>query len=356
MKTRMMMIVAMVGVIAMAGTAEAQDYTFDGGPGGAGTDWDTGTNWDPDNPPGGLTSITDDLIVGGSFSPTKAAGGVYIGNGAPGSLTIDTTGTLTLPGYVGVGSTHGGTMTLTNGTVDVGYGFNTGWGTTARVDIDGGELNVNSFFLSDDGNNNDATIEQTGGDVNLCINPAVGHDYVTLGFGVGSTCTWSISGGSFSILSGGKLYLGAHGAGVGNGTGVFEVIGTGPTSITMAILDAEPLATCTGTLRFETDAGPGGVTPITVTSSVDVSDADLVVDFSTPPGPGDILLIDNQGVGPIGGTFTGLPEGAPVGAYTLSYFGGVGGNDLVLEVAPVPEPAGLGLIGLALLAVRKRRS
>ncbi|SED26609.1 autotransporter-associated beta strand repeat-containing protein [Amycolatopsis tolypomycina] len=45
------------------------------------------------------------------------------------------------------------------------------------------------------------------------------------------------------------------------------------------------------------------------------------------PGPG--VIVDNQGTEPVAGTFDGLPEGAAVGAFRLTYHGG-DGNDVVL--------------------------
>ncbi|MET8848522.1 autotransporter-associated beta strand repeat-containing protein [Amycolatopsis sp. NPDC004625] len=67
-------------------------------------------------------------------------------------------------------------------------------------------------------------------------------------------------------------------------------------------------------------------------------------------GPG--VLIDNQGPGPVEGTFDGLPEGAAVGALRLTYRGG-DGNDVALTgeagaarpgsgVSPAAAAPGLG--------------
>jgi len=65
------------------------------------------------------------------------------------------------------------------------------------------------------------------------------------------------------------------------------------------------------------------------------------------------------------GTFTAQGIGGDV-EFTVDwdggkYSGGTGANDLVLTIVSsagvvIPEPAGLGLMGLALLAIRKRRS
>jgi autotransporter-associated beta strand protein len=50
-----------------------------------------------------------------------------------------------------------------------------------------------------------------------------------------------------------------------------------------------------------------------------------------PDGPG--VIIDNRGTAAVNGTFDGLPEGAAVGAFRLTYRGG-DGNDVVLTAAP----------------------
>jgi autotransporter-associated beta strand protein len=51
-------------------------------------------------------------------------------------------------------------------------------------------------------------------------------------------------------------------------------------------------------------------------------------------GPG--VIIDNQGTGQVNGTFDGLPEGAAVGAFRITYRGG-DGNDVVLTSGSAPS-------------------
>jgi hypothetical protein len=51
--------------------------------------------------------------------------------------------------------------------------------------------------------------------------------------------------------------------------------------------------------------------------------------FAPDPAQGPGVIIDNQGAGRINGTFDGLPEGAAVGAFRLTYHGG-DGNDVAL--------------------------
>ena len=67
---------------------------------------------------------------------------------------------------------------------------------------------------------------------------------------------------------------------------------------------------------------------------------ELLNDFI--PSVGDtFIIIDNRGTGQILGEFIGLPEGAVVWAgnygFTISYVGGVGGNDVVLTALAPPS-------------------
>jgi len=90
----------------------------------------------------------------------------------------------------------------------------------------------------------------------------------------------------------------------------------------------------------------------------------LDVSFGDVPSVGEqYKIIDNLSSSPIGGTFTGLPEGAlfQEGADQLqiTYRGG-DGNDVVLTVVSVPEPSAVGLLllggGMNLLRRRRRAS
>ena len=69
-------------------------------------------------------------------------------------------------------------------------------------------------------------------------------------------------------------------------------------------------------------------------------------------------LVSNDAADAVSGTFSGLPNGANVAAsssiFTINYAGG-DGNDVVLTTIPEPTSGALAIVGLALLAKRRRR-
>ena len=381
MKTRMMVIVAMVGVIAMAGSAMATTFNFNTP--GAGAAWNVPGNW-IGVPPGPLPAFLPNIgggdthNVGPGFSPTEATWQVEIGTGGgPGTATLNvsnTTGvdTLTLFG-VFLGRNFNAQVTQTSGTFNVarpgngmGMAFGGVGGLLARYDMQGGTLNNDGFLYVGPGAGDTGIFEQTGGTVVLG-NGTVG-DYFHLGGGWNiDNCTgiYEISGGSLTVNAdpGLGVALGtvfpAWGANIDGGTGTFRVDESKPGTITGITWNAnayiDGVGAGKGELEFIMDAS--GVTPITLNGALNLTNSPLLtLDFSALGAVGDILLVDNDGADAIVGTFNGLAEGASVGSgYTLTYVGDTG-NDLVLQGGTVvPEPAGLGLIGLALLAVRRRR-
>ncbi|MGD8501023.1 MAG: PEP-CTERM sorting domain-containing protein, partial [Phycisphaerales bacterium] len=87
--------------------------------------------------------------------------------------------------------------------------------------------------------------------------------------------------------------------------------------------------------------------------------ANLVVGLLEGVGDADLsptyLLVENLGSDPVSGIFDLMPEGTAVTldttVYSLTYMGGVGGNDIML----IPEPATLVLFGLGGLIAAARR-
>ena len=405
---RAMMIVAMVAVIAMAGTAQAVVYDFTGA---GGTDWNTAGNWTP----GGPATLPNfdggnDVTVLGAQSTTLAAGvGAQLGVGAGGitNVTINTTGTLTFGEYLlfyrnasGTVSHQNGAILVTqtaqnNGSMTMGRGPGTGTYT-----MTGGSVTL-EHQLQVGGSGIGNLFDQQAGQVVVGDYTYIGTDVHRTdmmqiqsegGAGTTKSATYRISGGSLEVNSKGPadfshwggLLLGGwwyYAAGpptpvelYDGGAATFEVVGTGhdPAGITVngdLAVGGNAEGGGRGALSFV--MGSAGVTPITVNGLVHVAPpnvsvpppggdpivkGDLLIDMTLlGAGVGDILLIDNDLVDPIDGEFLNNPEGTMYGAYTLTYLGG-DGNDVVLKAPPVPEPAGLGLVGIALLAMRRRRS
>ena len=356
-----MMIVAMVAVIAMAGSAEAVVSNWSGI--GDGSTWTLATNWDSGAPTPDIAG-GNTFNVGGAASPTGGLVQMNLTGTGLAALNITTSRTLTLAGlfvYANPNPNHS-VVTQTSGTLNNSFGFRfggyspTGSG-TATYNMNGGTLNHTGWtFFGRDANSTGSFIQTAGA---ATFGDGAGADYFHIDSGVGDVGTglYEISGGSMTVNTDVEIGIGYHGS-ADAGAGTFRVDGSvaggGPTAITWTgTANVGGGGTNQGELEFIMDAS--GVTPITLNGALNlISSPLLTLDMSgLGAGVGNILLVDTTGG--TTGTFNGLLEGAPVGTYTLTYVGGLDGNDVVLQAAPIPEPAGLGLIGLALLAVRKRR-
>ena len=369
-----LMIVAMVAVIGMAGTATAalDDglWLYPDPPaatktwvGGSGTAWETPANWSG----GGLPGAADDVEIS--------------------AATVD------VSGYILVGYTSGNhcrSLVLNNATLPMG----------------GGSHGI--AMQRPPGPGPAATVWQTGGSVTAAgqgwghvgassdyyqISGSFQGDFIYMQQRSPGIALAQIMGGSFELT--GPSHNGLNCALMmsteeGGAVGDFRVYGSasggGPTSAEVESMQLGGPTYSGGQPKLVFGMDAGGVTPIQVTGDrqtyfeytsiplnsvcyVDGS-SQLDLDWSGLSGPiGDITLIEIVQSGSaytnINGQFGNAPEattyepwGAGNGLYSLTYTGGDGNNDLVLveETPPVPEPAGLGLIGLALLAVRKRRS
>lgn len=175
-------------------------------------------------------------------------------------------------------------------------------------------------------------------------------------------------------------------AGAITGTGGAGVAKTGPDTLTLTGASSTPGGAWTvreGTLRLgaaTASIGASGVTveagatldatgtveaPLTNGGAVRADRLTIHSGYTQRPGAtlsanrltvaGDVTLagalriapdqvetvIDNTGTAPVRGTFDGLPEGASIGGYTISYVGG-DGNDVVLHGAPTTAGGGRG--------------
>jgi hypothetical protein len=180
---------------------------------------------------------------------------------------------------------------------------------------------------------------------------------------------YTISGGSLAYTSTGRLFVGA-GSNGGYCEGMVTVVGSNASIIMKELYvgSEDGIKAGKGTLEFQIDSG--GVSPITVENAYldlagDNSTTALVLSLINAPPSGNILLVENIGTAAVSGIFDSLDggsaaEGAAVTLsyggtdylYTLTYAGGVGGNDIML----IPEPATLLLFGLgSLIAIRRRK-
>lgn len=220
---------------------------------------------------------------------------------------------------------------------DVYVGHNRyGWAGPGQLTIASGDLTIGNLKVGVDWN--DGAVTQTGGDVTIGGELALGHES---------------NFGSYNI-SGGSLDAGAHilMSDAGTSSAKFTVDGSGATSITSSYQLG--WRNGTGELEFILDAI--GVTQIT-TQRMNLGTgvgAILTIDASAYTGPeADIVLVDyyhdSRWDGNVFDTIN-----LSGGATSIDYQGGAGNNQLTVHV--VPEPATMLLLGLGGLVLRKRRA
>lgn len=261
-------------------------------------------------------------------------------------------------GAVNLGHNNGGYGQLdqTGGTVEVANWFNIGENDAeGEYNISGGSLNV--FSELNVGQNGGAKgALNISGTAQLDIeNFRVGRD--------DATGVVSITGSTASIIAT-SLQMGYNSAGAGNETiakGTLSFTsdsgGVTPIEVTDSVwlndlgiagdFDLDGTVTGLDFLLWQTDPNVGDLSDYEANYGLSEGSASLVVDLTTNAPPlGDILLVDNQSLTAINGSFEGLPEGAFVpnsGGRAITYVYGAGGNDIALIPIPllnaVPEPS-----------------
>jgi len=244
------------------------------------------------------------------------------------------------------------------------------------LQIQGGSIGIGQFQVGHGSSTDKGTwgrVVQTGGTVSA-EKLIVGY-HGTRGKAHGE---YSISGGTLQSNTGmttntGRLLVGAGmtsstGYTAASSEGIFTVVGADAT-ISMKELYVGGYSTFvgTGTLAFKVKAD--GVSQITVSSLITLPAAgvaNLVVTMCEDYR-GDIVLVENTGAGAVTGVFdsiNGVAGGDDLtefylgcGRYQLTYFydaatgAHTGGNDIAI----IPEPATIALLGLGLIAIRRKK-
>jgi len=206
-------------------------------------------------------------------------------------------------------------------------------------------------------------VTQSGGTVNL-TGTSSKDSKLEVGYkqGVGY---YTIFGGSIvgdALYS--QLQVGASG-GTG-GTGTFTVQGPAPSiSVSKLYVGASTSSaqyTGTGTLAFEID---GGVSPISAVSvyldptGLVAAVANLSVTKTGALPTGTIILVNNTGTSGIVGAFDNVAWGSTMilggNSYTLTNTYVAGADGLANDIALIPEPATIALLGLGLIALRRNK-
>lgn len=311
-----------------------------------------------------------------------ATGTVNIGGG---NFIVNTA--FTLGSQASAGSSVA-TLNLTGGTLNSNADILKGPGTTtATFTLDGGTLELNNKTLGSSVlidtlnlrsgtmqnvaqiNNGAAITKTTAGMLVLAGNNAyTGATNVAAG-------TLRVNG---KIASAVNVIAGTlDGTGNGTTTGLIAAAvligdGTGTADSILAPGNSIGTLTATGALTFNTDGAfnveidtTSGLADKMVANGVTIG-AGVNINFAelNPGvlGAGSFTLIDNTSASLFSAPFANLAEGGTVtlgaNSFTATYLGGVGGNDLVLNVVAIPEPSTIVLGGIALLglaAYRRRR-
>jgi hypothetical protein len=256
----------------------------------------------------------------------------------------------------GTASTNVGSYTQSGGVVTVGdFNIANGGNTIA---VSGGTLNVNNMNFDTDALDVGSTFDFSGGTVSLngSMNFRAGQTDVT----VRDMADLDI-GGSLNFNNGGTManpnkFLITGNTATLDVTQNFTMTGTDQRVLTFEALAAS--LTPVSTLNVSGDVSVGG--------TLELIGFDLL-DWSSifGGGTGTVTLINNLGENSVANLFQQTNgsvwnEGAAwIGdpQWTLSYMGGAGSNDVVLNYTIIPEPSRAVLLALGLtgLLMRRRR-
>jgi hypothetical protein len=316
--------IASLCLASVASTAShAAVIVFDGGTTGTGTDYNTGTNWNPDNRPGS----SDDGYIGGTFDVVLSA---------------------TLPNTQGA---KPNVLTIDNATASSSA--------DASLTIDGGGLFANQVSLAsvNAGTSAELTL-QNGGTLEVGGNSAA--RYVSIGaIGAENNTTSVLSVADDSVLTTRRLAVGASNI----TSATVNVLGA-DAQLNLRQIEANEKSSFVFDFDGDSALGLIAVTPdgtgAAFDSSID-STAELVVDFSNFGGAADgsytETLIDFDGTTVINGTFTTsvINTDSTITNATITF--DADDKDYVLSYTVVPEPATFGLLsfGMGVLMVYRNR-
>ena len=306
--------------------------------------------------PGASVPITNSGTIQGGKGGEAGSGGIDGNDGTHGAGGAGITGSgLTI---INSGAIHGGLagddMTRANA-IDFTGGTNKLTLETTDSSILGGISVTGSLEIYSDITHTlygvitgTGSLEKTGAGT-LTLNGASTYTGTTMVSDGTLAVKGSLAAGSaLTVASGGTL------AGTGTVAGTVTVqsggtIAAGSSPGTLKTGDLTLLAG--GTASFELDGTTAGTQydRIDVTGTVDLGGATLELDIGYTPTDGDsYIIIENDGMDAVTGTFSGLAEGASLssGGYSfkISYAGG-DGNDVLLTysgavpVPPPPDPA-----------------
>jgi hypothetical protein len=256
------------------------------------------------------------------------------------------------------GTLTGGTYIVRNGgTLDLGGRAVTTVAAGTTVELNGA---ASTFAALNTLETNAGTLRILGGKNFDPAGSVLNTGTVVVGPGSTLSSNLNVSGGTVRGAGtiAGNLIIGTAGGTLAPGSetdGSTGALAVGPLRLSAASI-------------FEVDLN--GTTPgtghdrLTVTGPVELLGGTLKLKLGGGYAPADgdrLMIIDNDGIDLVTGTFAGLEQGAafPLGDRTayIDYRGGTG-NDVVIQFTPVPEPAGIvafaGLVA-AVAGYRRRR-
>jgi len=292
----------------------------------------------------GTLTISPDAFTNGSGGTVRATAG---------TLTISNTNITNLTNFAG--------NTLTGGTWEIQGSATLNFGTRPIATLAAGTTVVfdgatPTFAALDSLTTNNGTLRVLGGKTFTPTAASI-NNAGTLEVGAGSTF-----GRALVVQSGGVLM------GSGNVAGAVTVQSGGAVApgASPGILTINNNLTLQSgsTLAVELNGTTVGTEydRLVVNGTVDVTGATLALTLGFTPQSGhNLFILVNDSNDAITGEFNGLPQGTTInfGTHiaTISYVGNfdegltIGGNDIVLSIQPVPEPASVLAVALGALAI-----